>query len=495
MEYKANDTMKKAIQNQPESQIRAKKEAIQALKNLFDEDSFIELDSLISSRDELGNYKDVGAGVISAYGKIDGRLVFAIRQIGEHGGGVSSAQVKKMSKTVTNAITAGAPLITFFDSRGAKLEEGCHLLRSYARLMKSYGRAKGVVPLISVILGSCYGANAIMADYADFILTIRDKTGLFLAGPAEIKDQVSSFYGSAKQISASGASDIICEDEESVFLAARSILSYMPGNRFERAPRYQPEPMVELDEDLLKYADLIEAGAPYDMKVLMSKFADREEILFVAEDYGPRAASAFCRIGGVSVGVISNLMIEGDTEPVLDITSLDKIKRFIKICDNFNIPILSVVDVTGFSSTDETQALDLMAGATRLSTVLSAIDVPFVSVIVGRAYGSAYLSMGVKDQCVNIAYTWPKAKISLIEPRAGALIMGRDSIDPSGDISEQRKNLIESFLQNNCSAELAAASGIVDDILDPLYTRYRLIDVFDILQSKRSEHTLKKLGF
>lgn len=468
--------------------------AVDGLKRLFDEGSFIELDAHISTLNKDGSYKDEGAGVICGYGKLEGRLVFALRQLGESGA-ICAAQVRKINKTIKNALSFGAPIVSFFDSPGAKLDEGAELLRSYGRLMKSYGRAKGVVPLISIILGKCNGANSMLADYADFIISLKDESSLFLLGPNEIEAYPSAAYGSAEQISESGASDIICKDETEAIESAKQLLSYLPSSRFERAPEYKTESEITVDELINDYADQIAKEEHYDMFGLIRALADDATILPVAEDYGPRAASAFVRIGGASVGVVANLRLECDERPVLDIASLDKIKRFVKICDNYNVPILSIVDVCGFKSKNETEALDLLAAQVRLSTVLSAIDVPLVSLIVGRAYGSAYLSMGVKDLCADIAFAWPEAKISAINPKTGAIVMGEKLSGIAKDIPAKREAALDAYIKNSCTSKIAAASGLIDDILEPSYTRYRLVDIFDVLKTKLSEQRLTRLGY
>lgn len=496
MLYKGNDFKNKALDGEPEVVKKAKKEAVIELKTFFDEETFIELDSLISKKESNGDYSNIGAGAISAYGKIGGRLVFVIRQLGGAGGAMSSAQVKKITKTVKNAVSAGAPLVIFFDSSGADLNEGCDLLLSYGELMKNNGLAKGIIPLISIIRGSCYGANAIIARNSDFVINIKNKTGLFLSGSSEINDKVSENYGNWEQISSFGTSDIICEDEKSVNDMIKEILDYLPNNRSERVCRSEFSEFIEEDEFFVDFSEKIKSGKPYDIKDLIHKISDNGKVLYLNGDYGKRCVTSFCRIGGISVGVISNSMLEDDSKPVLDKESLNKIRNFVKICDNFNIPILSLVDVTGFNSKNEKEAFELLSETTNLSIVLSSIDVPFVSLIIGRAFGSSYLSMGVKNHCANIVYAWENSKISPINPLTGALITGQDSIDGSkGDIVKQREKLIDEYLEHNCSAALAATSGIVDDIFNPSETRYRLIDVFDILQSKNSEKKLRKLGF
>ena len=481
-----------------EGQEQGKLGARERLNFLFDDGSFIELDALVqSNRDRETNR--LGDGVVTGYGTVDGRLVYGYSQEGQVlGGSLGELHSQKIAKIQDMALEMGAPIVGFIDSKGGRIDEGIDSLAGYGKIFNKSVSLSGVVPQIASIVGPARGAASYGAVLNDFVFGVEDKTSMFLNGPQVIEsitgDKVSEkdFGGVSFRADKSGDIDYISDTEAENIEDIREILSFLPSNNLDRLPNYDTEDSLNRIEEDLDEIIPVNHGETYDMKEIIRILADENYFFELKSGFGRSIITGFIRLNGKSIGVVANqpLYMEG----YLDIDALEKGARFIRTCDAFNIPILNIVDVPGFLPSLSEEERGMVRHGGKILYAYSEATVPKVSLIVGKAYGGAYVAMGSKELGMDQVFAWPSSQISILAPESGASILYKDEIVGSEDPVSERTNMISRYRKEVASPYVAAEKGHVDDVIVPSTSRPRLISAFDMLETKRVQNPSKKHG-
>jgi methylmalonyl-CoA decarboxylase alpha subunit len=476
--------------------------ARERLALLFDESSFVELDAFVKHRCvSFGmDSKEVPSdGVVTGYGKVDGRLVYAYAQdFTVIGGSLGEMHAAKICKIMDLAGKMGAPLVGINDSGGARIQEGVDALSGFGKIFLRNTRMSGVVPQISVIMGPCAGGAVYSPALTDFIFMVDKTANMFITGPQVIKtvtgeDVTSETLGGATtHNTVSGVAQFVAPNDRDCINEVRKLLSYLPSNNLENAP--SSETVSDMNRVIDTLNDIIpdEISKAYNMKDIIKELADNGDMMEVSVQYALNIITCFIRMNGNVVGVIANQpnVMAG----CLDINASDKAARFIRTCDCFNIPLLNIVDVPGFlpGLTQETGGI-IRHGAKMLYAYCEA-TVPKVTVITRKAYGGAYLAMCCKDLGADMVYAWPSAEIAVMGPEGAANIIFRNEITKAEDPVEIRKQMIDNYTKEFATPYKAAERGYVDDVIEPAHTRLRLIDAYDMLATKREKLPPKKHG-
>ncbi len=467
------------------------------LSMFFDNDSFVELDAFFRNLNSDVDYtantdiKDMGAGVICGYGKVDGRLVFAFSQDFSTGSAITKAHAIKITRLIDNAIKMKAPVVGFYDSIGAKISESLGVLSSYGMIIKKMSEAKGKIPQISAVMGACYGANSLLAGLADFRLANQESSEMFIVG-ANLINTGTNLEITTKEL---GGSDELEKNSDNIHLSfeteahlvggARELVSYLPNNSLEMPPIQATADAVVVDNLLNDFASANLKADSYDVRYIISELSDDKSYFELSKGYAEAITTGFIRLNGMVVGVLAN---NGRNigQPTIDTRSARKMIDFVNMLDMFNIPLLSLVDIEEFKTESVQQAQDMMSMSARLAFTFASFTAPFVSVVTRSAYGSAYLSMGSKNSGADVVFAWPDAVITELAPSAAAQIMFEDELNKADDVRAKRTEIISEYEQKIASPFNAAARGLVDDVIEPSHTRHRLIDVFDMLMTKDS---------
>ncbi len=489
----------KAVESQHK---RGKMTARERIQALLDEDSFVETGLFVKHRSTqfgMDEREAPGDGVVTGYGTLDGRLVcVAAQDFTVIGGSLGEMHADKIVKTQEMAMKVGCPMIAINDSGGARIQEGVDSLAGYGRIFYCNTKASGVVPQLSVIMGPCAGGAVYSPALTDFVFMVDDTSEMYITGPQVIKavtgEQVSSqaLGGAMTHNSVSGVAHFRAGNEEECFSQIRQLLSYLPQNNMEK-----PESSA-CDEDANRLVEsfnsLIPADprTPYDMKELIYGLADGGGFFEVQPYFARNMITGFIRLDGESVGVIANQprFLAG----VLDIDASDKASRFIRFCDAFNIPLLTLVDVPGFLPGTQQEYGGIIRHGAKLLYAYSEATVPKVTVIVRKAYGGAYIGMCSKHMGGDIVLGWPTAEIAVMGAEGAANIIFSREIKAAGDPDAKRQEKIDEYSASMMNPYIAAARGYLDDVILPEETRQRLISSYDALRGKREAVPPKKHG-
>lgn len=469
---------------------------------LFDEGSFVELDKFVEHRCTNFGMEKVKApadGVVTGYGTVDGRLVFAFAQdFTVLGGSLGEMHAAKICKVQDMALKMGAPIIGFNDSGGARIQEGVDALSGYGKIFYRNTIASGVIPQISVIMGPCAGGAVYSPALTDFIFMVENTSRMFITGPQVIKSvtgqEVSQeeLGGASTHNKVSGVAHFMDKSEEECIERIKELLSFLPSNNLEEAPVFEVEDNINRIEEKLNEVVPINPNKPYDMKEVIKLIADNGYFFEVQEYFAPNIITGFIRLNGKPVGVVANQprVLAG----CLDINASDKAGRFIRTCDAFNIPLLNLVDVPGFLPGTEQEYGGIIRHGAKMLYAYSEATVPKVTLIVRKAYGGAYLAMCSKDLGADQVFAWPNAEIAVMGPDGAANIIFKKDIENSDNPIETRQEKINEYRNTVASPYIAAQRGFVDDVLIPSMTRPRLISAFNLLESKRESRPAKKHG-
>ena len=481
---------------------KGKLTARERLDLLVDEGSFVELDRFVTHRATdfgLAAQQYPGDGVVTGYGRVDGRLVYLYSQdFTVFGGSLSETHAAKICKVMDLAVRNGAPVIGLNDSGGARIQEGVASLGGYADIFLRNTLASGVVPQISVILGPCAGGAVYSPAITDFVFMVRGVSFMFVTGPNVVKtvthEEVTfeQLGGADVHAEISGIAHTVYDSEPECLAAVRDLVGYLPANNLEDAPvRPVSDPVDRREERLL---DLIPATAaqPYDMHEVIRLIVDDGRFIEMHAAYGGNILVGFARLGGQSVGIIANqpAVLAG----VLDITASVKAARFIRFCDAFNIPIVSLVDVPGFLPGVAQEHGGIIRHGAKLLYAYCEATVPKLTVITRKAYGGAYDVMSSKHIRGDLNLAWPTAEIAVMGPKGAVEILHRERIAKAADPEAETRKLIEEYTATFANPYLAAARGFLDDVIDPRDTRPRLIDGLRMLRTKRDRNPPKKHG-
>jgi len=440
-----------------------------------------------------------GDGVVTGYGTIEGRPVFAASQdFTVIGGSLGEAHARKIAKVMDMAMKVGAPFISINDSGGARIEEGIDALSGYGEIFFRNTLASGVIPQISVIMGPCAGGAVYSPAITDFVFMVDKTSYMFITGPQVIKSVTGedvtfeTLGGSEVHNSKSGVAHFRCANEEECIKEIRRLISFLPDNNLT-----DPEVLAETDDPNRLDDSLLEivpdsSNKPYDMKEIITKVLDNGDFMEVQKHFAQNIIVGFGRLNGKTVGIVANQpnVLAG----ALDVDSSDKAARFVRFCDAFNIPLVSFTDTAGYLPGTGQEYSGIIRHGAKLLYAFSEATVPKVNVIVRKAYGGAYIAMNSKHLGADMVFAWPSAEIAVMGPEGAANIIFRKEIAAAEDAVAYREQKIEEYRSKFSNPYVAAARGYVDDVIDPATTRPRLISALEMLAGKRENRPAKKHG-
>lgn len=474
--------------------------ARERLDILFDKDTFVEVGGLVESRITdfgLESKKVPGDGVVTGYGKINGRLAFASSEdFTVIGGTLGEYHSLKICRIMDMAYETGAPFISINDSGGARIEEGICSLSGYSGIFYRNTKLSGVVPQISVILGPCAGGACYSPAISDFIFMSKDTSYMFITGPQVVKavtgeEVTQKELGSAEvHMNKSGVNHFVYENDEKCLLGVRELLSYLPQN-YKEKPAVKPFAYGKKCDDLQEIISDNQRKT-YNVKHLIDNLIDDDTFFEVQKEFAKNMVVGFARMNGECIGIVANQpnYLGGS----IDYNSSDKAARFIRFCDCFNIPILSLVDVTGFLPGKSQEHQGIIRHGAKVLYSYSEATVPKISLITRKAYGGAYIAMNSKNMGADIVFAWPIAQMAVMGAEGAVDIIFRRQIESANDKQAERAKLINDYEDKFMNPYIAAAHGYVDEIIMPENSRERIIKAFDMLKTKKVEQPGKKHG-
>jgi len=481
---------------------KGKLSARERLDVLLDDGSFVEIDRFVVHRSHdfgLDDQHYYGDGVITGYGRVDGRLVYVFSQdFTVFGGSLSEAFAEKICKVMDLAVRNGAPVIGLNDSGGARIQEGVVSLGGYAEIFLRNTLASGVVPQISAILGPCAGGAVYSPAITDFVFMTRGTSYMFVTGPNVVKTvthedvTMEALGGASTHGATSGVSHFTCDSELACLQGIRDLLRFLPSNNVEPPPRRaSSDPRDRREESLL---DVVpdHPNKPYDMHEVLRRVVDDGEFLEVHKEFAGNILCGFAHLGGFSVGVVANqpAVLAG----VLDINASTKAARFIRFCDAFNIPVVTFEDVPGFLPGTAQEHGGIIRHGAKLLYAYCEATVPKLTVITRKAYGGAYDVMSSKHIRGDFNVAWPTAEIAVMGPKGAVEILFKKEIAESDDPQQAMDQRVAEYTEKFANPYVAASRGYIDDIIDPRDTRWRLITALEALQTKRDTNPPKKHG-
>lgn len=481
---------------------KGKLTARERIDYLLDEGSFVEIDMLVKHRSKdfgLDKQRYLGDGVVTGYGYIDGRMVFVFSQdFTVFGGSLSEAFAEKIIKIMDQAMKVGAPVIGLNDSGGARIQEGVVSLGGYAEIFLRNTLASGVIPQISAVMGPCAGGAVYSPAITDFTLMVKNTSYMFVTGPNVVKtvthEEVTSeeLGGAETHGSKSGVNHIACENDIDCLQKIREMISFMPSNNLDDPPRIKTgDPADRIDENLDEVVPE-NPNHPYDMKEIITKVVDKGVFFEIHPDYAMNMIVGFARFDGYSVGVVANQ--PANLAGVLDIDASIKAARFVRFCDAFNIPLITFVDVPGFLPGTNQEWGGIIKHGAKLLYAFSEATVPKVTVITRKAYGGAYDVMSSKHIRADANYAWPCAEIAVMGPKGAAEIIFRKEIKNSEDPAKMLEQKEKEYRQKFANPYLAAERGYIDEVIEPRYTRLKIIQALRMLENKSDSNPPKKHG-
>nr|WP_090886828.1 carboxyl transferase domain-containing protein [Evansella caseinilytica] len=475
---------------------------------LLDKGTFVELNLFIEHRCHdfgMNEGSAPGEGVVTGYGKINGRLVFLFAQdFTVYGGALGEMHAKKIANVMDLAVKNKAPFIGLNDSGGARIQEGVLSLDGYGHIFYRNVLYSGVIPQISVIMGPCAGGAVYSPAITDFVFMVETTSQMFITGPKVIEtvtgETITSEALGGAQVhgSKSGNAHFICKSEEEALKEVRRLLNYLPQHNEARPPKAEVGKVEkvegEADDFLYDLLDIVPAdpSKPYDVRKVIEQVADRETFMEVHQAFAKNAVVGFARIDGECIGIVANqpkVMAGG-----LDIDSSDKISRFIRFCDCFHIPLITFEDVTGFFPGVKQEHGGIIRHGAKILYAYSEATVPKITVITRKAYGGAYVALNSKAIGADVVYAWPNAEIAVMGPHGAANIIFAAEIRDSENPVVTRLAKIEEYREKFANPYIAAAHGMVDDIIDPRETRIKLKQSLEMLRQKEETRPKKKHG-
>jgi len=482
---------------------KGKYSARERILMFLDEGSFEEFDMFVTHRCvNFGIEKDkfLSDGVVTGYGTVNGRLVYVFSQdFTVFGGSLSETFAAKICKVMDQAMKVGAPVIGFNDSGGARIQEGVNSLAGYAEIFQRNILASGVVPQISAIFGPCAGGAVYSPALTDFIMMAQNSSYMFVTGPKVVKtvtgeDVTTEQLGGATIHSTkSGVAQFSVPDEETGIALLRDLIGYLPSNNMEEPPYEPTEDPINRLEDSLNSIIPDNPNQPYDVKDVIGGIVDDGKFLEVHATYAQNIVVGFARFNGMAVGIVANQpkCMAG----VLDINASRKGARFVRFCDAFNIPIVTLVDVPGFLPGTGQEYGGIILHGAKLLYAYGECTVPKVTVILRKNYGGAYCVMSSKHLRGDVNYAWPTAEIAVMGGSGAAEILYGSQMKKIEDADERQKFLnekVEEYRQKFSNPYVAAQYGYIDDVIEPRNTRFRVIRALESLRNKRLENPAKK---
>lgn len=485
-----------------ERHAKGKLTARERILYILDEGTFCEIDAFIEHRcSDFGMEKNkiAGEGVVTGYGKINGRQVCVYAQdFTVIGGSLGQMHAAKICKVQDMAIKLGCPCIGINDSGGARIQEGIDSLRGYGDIFYRNVQASGVIPQICVIMGPCAGGAVYSPALMDFILMTDKTANMFITGPQVVKavtgEQVSAeeLGGAFVHSKTSGVASLMFPDETSTLDGVKKLLSYIPQNNLEDVPLENTNDDPNRNDEELSNILPDSPNKPYDIKEIIKRVVDNGEFFELQPLFATNIVICFARLDGKSVGIIANQ--PNSMAGVLDINAADKAARFIRFCDSFNIPLVTLVDTAGYLPGVGQEHNGVIRHGAKLLYAYSEATAPKITLIIRKSYGGAYIAMCSKHLGADMVYAWPSAEIAVMGPDGAANIIFKKEIDKAEDPKKMRAEKIEEYKKEFANPYRAAVRGYVDDVIEPEYTRSYLINALHLLVSKRENRLPRKHG-
>ena len=470
---------------------------------LLDEGSFEEFDMFVTHRCtnfDMQKKSYLGDGVVTGYGTINGRMVYVFAQdFTVLGGSLSETMALKICKVMDQAMKVGAPVIGLNDSGGARIQEGINALAGYAEIFERNILASGVVPQISAIFGPCAGGSVYSPALTDFIFMSKENSYMFLTGPKVVKTvtgedvTVDKLGGAMVHATKSGVAHFVGETEESTINTIRELVGYIPSNNFEEAPMVATGDPIDRLEDTLNSIIPENPNEAYDVKDVIHAIVDDGQFLEVHENFAKNLVVGFAHMGGMSVGIVANQ--PKAMAGVLDCNASRKGARFVRFCDAFNIPLVTLVDVPGFLPGTGQEYNGVINHGAKMLFAFGEATVPKVTVTLRKSYGGAHIVMSCKQLRSDINYAWPTAQIAVMGASGATEVLHGRALKEITDAEEKAKFIAEKEKEYNdlfANPYNAAKYGYIDDVIEPRNTRFRVIRALQALQTKKDTLPMKK---
>ncbi len=491
----------KAVEKQ---HARGKKTAMERVLALLDEDSFQAIDGLVRHRSHnfgMQKSRPYGDGVVTGFGTIDGRPVCVHAQdFTVFGGSLGEVVGEKIIKVMDMAMKIGCPVIGINDSGGARIQEGVVALAMYGEIFRRNVAASGVVPQISLIMGPCAGGAVYSPAITDFTIMVDGTSHMFITGPDVIKTVTGEdvgfeeLGGARTHNSKSGVAHYMASDEDDALEYVKALLSYLPSNNLEDPPTYGFQADLSFTDEDRELDVLIpdSPNQPYDMHKVIEHLMDDGEFLETQPLFAPNILTGFGRVEGHAVGIVANQPMQ--FAGTLDIEASEKAARFVRTCDAFNVPVITLVDVPGFLPGTDQEWDGIIRRGAKLIYAYAEATVPLVTVITRKAYGGAYDVMGSKHLGADLTVAWPTAEIAVMGAQGAANILYRKEIAEAEDPEAERKRLIEEYQDTLANPYVAAERGYIDRVIFPHETRMMVTRALRALRNKRASRPPKKHG-
>jgi len=482
---------------------RGKLTARDRINELLDEDTFVELNPFMEHRTTdfgMDKVEAHGEGVVTGYGKINGRPVYLFAQdFTVFGGALGEMHAKKIANVMDLAAKSGAPFIGLNDSGGARIQEGVASLDGYGQIFYRNSIYSGVIPQISVIMGPSAGGAVYSPAITDVIIMVEKTAKMFITGPKVIEtvtgENISGEdQGGAKvHNSKSGNAHLSAATEEEALIMVRDVLSYLPDNNDQKPPiaNYEPKEDDDFNGDLLELVPY-DTTRPYDIKNVVNAIVDEDSFFEIHKEFAKNIVVGFARIKGQPIGLVCNQpknMAGG-----IDIDSSDKAARFIRFCDSFNVPIITFEDVTGFFPGIKQEHGGIIRHGAKILYAYSEATVPKITVIIRKAFGGAYVALNSKSIGADLVYAWPNSEVAVMGPEGAANIIFAREIAESDNPEQTRQEKIDEYKEKFANPYIAAGLGMIDDVIDPRDTRKSLSQALEMLYNKHEERPKKKHG-
>ena len=481
---------------------KGKLTARERLSILLDEASFQELGALATHHTTdfgMGDQRFPGDGIITGFGKVAGRRVAVFAQdVTVLGGSFSEVQSNKISRIQDLAIESGIPLIGLNDSGGARVQEGVRSLAAYGEVFMRNVKASGVIPQISLILGPCAGGAVYSPALTDVTIMVNSTSNMFLTGPDIIRtvtgEEVTAeeLGGAWIHNSRSGVAQLLAENEEEALRLTKVLLGYLPQNNAEDPPALEPYDHADRMDEALNTVVPSDDGLAYDMREVLARIFDHDSLLELHPHFAGNALVGFARLDGQSIGFVANqpLVMSG----CLDIDSSDKISRHITLCDQFNIPLVTLVDCPGYLPGVEQEYGGVIRHGAKIIYAYCQATVPKVSIVTRKAIGGSYVALSSKQMNNDVAFAWPSAQIAVMGAEGAARLLNRRAIEAADDPAAEEARFIADYKEKFFNPYQAADVGQIDEVIEPRETRPRLIRALEVLRTKVTQSIPKKHG-
>ena len=504
-EYTKNNNM--SLQGGGQDRISAQHEkgkltARERIDLLLDVGTFVEIDPLTTHHYheyDMQKKKFFTDGVVGGYGNVSGRQIFVYAyDFTVLGGTLSQMGAKKITKLMDHALNTGCPIIGIMDSGGARIQEGIMSLDGFADIFYHNQLASGVIPQITASVGPSAGGSVYSPAMTDFVIMVDKIASMFVTGPDVVKtvlgEEISSdeLGGAMTHGSKSGVAHFVAENEYQCMDYIKKLISFLPQNNSEQPPKLTTDDDPNrLDHNLI---NIIPENAlqPYDMKEIIHSIVDNHEFFEVHELFASNIIVGYCRLNGNVVGIIANQPMH--LAGALDIDSSNKASRFIRFCDAFNIPIITLVDTPGYMPGSNQEHDGIIRHGSKLLYAYCEATVPRITLVIGKAYGGAYIAMGSKNLRTDVNYAWPTARCAVLGGEAAVKIMNRKDLAASDNPESLKKELMDEYTGKFENPYVAASHGTVDNVIDPAETRPMLIKALEMLANKRSKQLPRKHG-